>query len=417
MPKAESAFDAVMQRFESAADALALDESLRELLRWPRRELHVRLPVRMDDGTHVLLPGFRIQHNDARGPCKGGIRFHPQETPDSMRALAALMTWKTALLDLPLGGAKGGVVCDPRGMSDGELERVCRAYVREVGRVLGPDLDIPAPDVYTTPQMMAWMMDEYEATHGGHHHHGMITGKPVQVGGIPVRAAAVAQGSLPVLRECAEAGGWDLQGATVAVQGFGNVGGHAAQLLADTYGCRIVAVSDSSAAVYAEGGLRVNELAAHKLDTGSVGGFACCEPLDGAELLQLPVDVLVLAALEGAVTRDNVDAVRALAVCELANGPVTLEADRILGERGTQVIPDILANAGGVTASYLEMVQNVTHYTWTDDRSGQELADKMVRATRETLARAEGSGLPLRAAAYTLAVDRVACACRLRGWA
>jgi glutamate dehydrogenase (NAD(P)+) len=410
-------FEMAQCQLDEAAEKLNLDSSVHELLRWPLREFHVRLPVRMDDNTTRVFHGFRVQYNDARGPCKGGIRFHPDETIGTVRALAAWMTWKTAVVDIPLGGGKGGVICDPKQLSQTELERLSRAYMRQVGRIVGDHQDVPAPDVYTNPQVMAWMLDEYEMMHGGRHEPGMITGKPIPLGGSLGRGDATARGGCYVVREAAEAIGLDTAGARVAIQGFGNAGQFAAMLSQDMLGCKIVAVSDSTGGVIDDDGMDAHALVDHKLDTGSVQGFPGSDAITNGELLELPVDILYPAALENVITKENAEKVRAKISCELANGPQTPEADEILHENGVLFIPDFLANAGGVTASYYEMVQNITNHYWDADKANEELDRKMTKAFHEVYNRSQQENVHMRLAAYMVAVERVAESVKLRGWA
>jgi glutamate dehydrogenase (NAD(P)+) len=389
---------------------------MHEFLRWPLRELHVTLPVKMDDGTTRVFHGFRVQYNDARGPCKGGLRFHPDETIDTVRALAAWMTWKTAVVDIPLGGGKGGVICNPKEMSPGELERLSRAYVRQVGRLLDDDMDVPAPDVYTTPQIMAWMMDEYEVIQGGHHRPGVITGKPIPVGGSLGRGDATARGGCYIVREAAEALGIDTKNATVAIQGFGNAGQYAALLADEILGCRVIGVSDSRGGIINEDGFSVDALVNHKLRSGAVADFPGSRPISNAELLELDVDILFPSALENVITRENAPNVKAKISCELANGPQTPDADEILHDKGVFFIPDFLANSGGVTVSYFEMVQNITNNYWTEERVHEELDRKMTRAFHQVYECAREEKIHMRLAAYMVAVRRVAEAVSLRGW-
>jgi len=344
-------FQIAQHQLDMAAEIMQLEPAVHELLRWPIRELHVTLPVRMDDGTTQIFHGFRVQYNDARGPTKGGLRFHPHETVDTVRALAAWMTWKTAVMDIPLGGGKGGIICNPKTMSPSELERLSRAYIRQVGRILGADMDIPAPDVYTTPQIMAWMMDEF-AFMQGRNVPGVITGKPLPLGGSAGRGDATARGGMYCIREAAKLLGIQTEGATMAIQGFGNAGQYAATLGPELLGVRVVAVSDSQGGVYNPQGLDPEALIAHKRETGSVVDFADADNITNAELLELDVDVLVPAALENQITRANASRIKAKISAELANGPTTPEADEILHENGVYVIPDFLCNAGGVTVSY-----------------------------------------------------------------
>jgi glutamate dehydrogenase (NAD(P)+) len=407
-------FEQAQAQFDAAADLLSLSDEARALLREPMDEHVVRIPVRMDDGSTEVFTGFRVQYNSARGPCKGGIRFHPEETVDTVRALSAWMTWKTAIVDIPLGGGKGGVICDPKRLSEGELERLSRGYMRKIGHVIGPDIDVPAPDVYTTPQVMAWMMDEYEAM-VGHKAAGIITGKPLEVGGSPGRDDATARGGMITLREAANELAIDLSGATVAIQGYGNAGMHAHRLIEELFGSRVVAVSDSRGGVYSEEGLPYSAMAATKREQGSVtkhGG----RQITNEELLELDVDVLIPSALENAITADNAAAVKASIVAELANGPTTLEADRILHDKGVFVIPDFLCNAGGVTVSYFEQVQNAAYDRWKISHVHQRLDETMTEAFASFLHARKKHNVDSRLAAYAVAVERVAKAAQLRGW-
>ncbi|MCX8053415.1 MAG: Glu/Leu/Phe/Val dehydrogenase, partial [Armatimonadetes bacterium] len=346
---------------------------------------------------------------------KGGIRFHPDETIDTVRALAAWMTWKCAVVDIPLGGGKGGIVCNPKEMSDAELERLSRAYVDQVGRILGPEKDIPAPDVYTTPQIMAWMMDEYSKI-TGYNAPGVITGKPLAVGGSEGRGDATARGGAYTVREAAKHLNIDLSKATCAIQGFGNAGQHAATLFSNILGCKIVAVSDTRGGVYCESGIDPEAVIKHKLSTGSVAGFPGTRPVSNEDLLELTVDVLVPAALEGVITGENAGRIKARIICELANGPTTPEADEILYKNDVFVIPDFLANAGGVTVSYFEWVQNLMNYYWEEEEIHAKLDKKMTQAFADVLAMSLDYQVDMRTAAYMVAIQRVAEAMKLRGW-
>jgi len=403
------------QQLDEAAAVLKLAPALHELLRWPLRELHVTLPVKMDDGATRIFHGFRVQYNDARGPTKGGLRFHPDETIDTVRALAAWMTWKTAVVDIPLGGAKGGVVCNPKELSPGELERLSRAYIRQVGRALGQEKDVPAPDVYTTPQVMAWMADEF-AFMRGYNEFGMITGKPLAVGGSAGRDDATARGGMICLREAARELEIDLVGAPTAIQGYGNAGTFAHKLGEELLGLRVVAVSDSRGGIYQRDGLSYREVLAHKQRSGSVVGFPGAKPISNEELLELDVPVLLPSALENVITGANAGRIQARLVGELANGPTTPEADRILHKNGAYVIPDFLCNAGGVTVSYFEMVQNAYDYYWEEDMVHERLDKKMTAAFHAVHAAAQRHNVHNRLAAYVVAVARVAEAVTLRGW-
>ena len=412
---ATNPFEIAQAQLDKAASRLELDPAVHAVLREPLRELHVSLPVKMDDGSVKVFKGFRVQYNDARGPNKGGIRYHPEETIDTIRALAAWMTWKCAVVDIPLGGAKGGVICNPKEMSEAEIERLSRAYIDQVGRILGPHKDIPAPDVYTTPQIMAWMMDEFSKITGCNS-PGMITGKPLAVGGSEGRDDATARGGAYTVREAAKHLIVDLGGASVAIQGFGNAGQYAATLFASILGCKIVAVSDTKGGVCCEDGIDADAIVKHKVATGSVIGFPGARPVSNRDILELSVDVLVPAALEGVITGANAGNIRAKILCELANGPTTPEADEILYAKDVFVIPDLLANAGGVTVSYFEWVQNLMNYYWEEDDVHVKLDKKMTKAFNDVLAVSLDYKVEMRTAAYMVAIRRVAEAMRLRGW-
>lgn len=408
-------FAIAQKQLDIAAEIMQLEPAVHEFLRWPLRELHVTLPVKMDDGSTEIFHGFRVQYNDSRGPTKGGLRFHPHETIDTVRALAAWMTWKTSVMDIPLGGGKGGIICNPKVMSPGELERLSRAYIRQVGRILGEDMDVPAPDVYTTPQIMAWMMDEY-AFMRGHNVPGMITGKPIPLGGSAGRGDATARGGMYCIREAAALLDFSSQGATMAIQGFGNAGQYAALLGPEILGSVVVAASDSRGGVYNPKGFDPNALIDHKLETGSVVGFQAADEITNEELLELDVDILVPAALENQITGENAGRIKAKVSAELANGPTTLEADTILYENGVYVIPDFLCNAGGVTVSYFEQVQNAYGYYWKEAQVHELLDEKMTAAFTSVANVAKEYNINNRIAAYIVAVGRVAEACKLRGW-
>jgi glutamate dehydrogenase (NAD(P)+) len=385
------------------------------MLRMPMREFHVSLPVRMDNGTIRVFQGFRVQYNDARGPTKGGIRFHPDETIDTVRALAAWMTWKCSLLELPLGGAKGGVVCNPKELSAGELERLSRIYIDRIWQYIGPEDDVPAPDVYTTPQIMAWMMDEY-SKRCGRNQFGVITGKPLAVGGSAGRDEATGRGGMYIIRRAANDYRINLRKATVAVQGFGNAGFALANLLRASHGSRILAVSDSKGGITSEYGVEPMAVFEHKASTGSVVDFPNSRPISNEELLEMEVDILVAAALENVITEDNAPRIRAKIVAELANGPSTPEADAILHRNGVRVLPDILCNAGGVTVSYFEMVQNAYMFYWDESQIQQQLDKKMTDAYLSVLDAARKYDINLRQAAYVVAVERVVETMKIRGW-
>ncbi len=408
-------FEIAQRQLDMAALKLDLNPAVHALLREPMRTLEVHFPVRMDDGSVKTFTGFRVQYNDALGPTKGGLRFHPDETLDTVKALAAWMTWKTAVVDIPYGGGKGGVVCNPKGMSTGEVERVSRGYIRALGRFIGPEKDIPAPDVYTNPQTMAWMMDEYSAI-TGYNVPGVITGKPIPLGGSLGRGDATARGTVYCVIEAAEVLGIDLREARVAVQGYGNAGYFSAKLMHELAGSRIVAVTDSRGGVHLRDGITPDEANEHKRTSGSVVGFQDGEPITNESVLELDVDVLIPAAIENVITEANAGRVKARIVAEAANGPTTPEADEILRANGTYVIPDFLCNAGGVTVSYFEWVQNIGVYYWTLEEVHRRLREKMVKAFADVHSMATAHDVDNRIAAYMVSVQRVAEAMRLRGW-
>jgi len=408
-------FSIAQAQLDEAAYVLQLDPCIHAFLREPVRELHVTLAVKMDDGTTKIFKGFRVQYNDARGATKGGIRFHPDETIDTVRALAAWMTWKCAVVDIPLGGGKGGIVCNPKEMSQGELERLSRAYVRQVGRILGPEIDVPAPDVYTNPQIMAWMADEFSVLRG-YNAFGVITGKPLPLGGSRGREDATARGGMYCIREAARILGFSTKGATMAIQGFGNAGQFAALLGPKLLGSVVVAVSDSKGGIYCPEGFDPQAIIDYKRKTGSVVGFPGAQPISNAELLELPIDILIPAALENVITAQNADRIQAKISAELANGPTTPEADLILHEKGVYVIPDFLCNAGGVTVSYFEMIQNSYDRYWSEATVHERLDEKMTAAFHAVHNRMQDLQVHPRLAAYCVAVERVAEAVRLRGW-
>lgn len=412
----ENPLHIAQRQIDRACELLDLPRAARKLLRQPLREYHVLLSVQMDDGSLEVFPAYRIQWNDARGPGKGGIRFHPQETVDTVRALAAWMTLKTAVLDLPLGGAKGGVICDPKRLSTPELERLSRAYIRAMSQAIGPDIDIPAPDVYTTPQVMAWMMDEYESIFS-RRQPGVITGKPLCVGGSIGRNDATARGGIYTVREASAVLKLDLKGKAAAIQGYGNAGSHAHRLSVDLLGMNVVAVNDSQGGIYADGGLDYRKVQEHKQRTGSVVGYPESEPISAADLLALDVDVLFPSALENVITERNAECIEATIIAELANGPTTPEADDILHRRGKFVIPDILCNAGGVTVSYFEQVQNASNFYWDEPTIHRLLDERMTTAFASVHEAANDYGVHNRLAAHLLAAKRIYAAMKARGWA
>lgn len=422
----DNSFDVARAQFDRIADRLRLDAATRDLLRSPMREYHFAIPVRMDDGSRRVFRAVRVQHNDARGPFKGGIRFHPSAAADEVRALAMAMTWKTAVVDLPLGGAKGSVLCDPHELTEGEQERLCRGWVRQIARGLGPAIDVPAPDVMTSAKHMAWMLDEYEAI-AGTKAPGFVTGKPLGLGGSLGRTEATGYGVVLALEEAMRHLGMPIQETSASVQGFGKVAQHAIRRFV-ALGGTVVAVSSwdrTDARAYTfrkEGGLDVDALVGITDEYGSIDPAKAAalghEVLPGGAWLEQAVDVLIPAALEHQITRDNVGRVhgRVKVVAEGANAPTTPAADRVLDERGVVVVPDVLANAGGVACSYLEQVQGSANAYWRRDRVFEQLDETLRSAFRAVHDMATHGALPLREAAYLIAVDRVAQACRARGW-
>ena len=408
-------FAMATEQLKECAQIINLSSDAYELLSHPAREVHVSIPVRMDDGSIKVFPGFRVQYNWAKGPTKGGIRFHPQESIDTIRALAAWMTGKTALLNLPLGGAKGGVICNPKEMSLNELERLSRGYIDKVYEFIGPDKDVPAPDVYTNPQIMAWMMDEYSKL-CGKNQFGVITGKPLSVGGSAGRMDATARGAVSTVREAAKFLGLDLKKAKVVVHGYGNAGYFAAKLLKEMYGATIIAIADSKGSIINEKGLDPEEVAQYKANNSSVKDFTSNKTANPQDVLGLDTDILLAAALEGSITENNAPQVKAKILAELANGPTTIEADTILTEKGVHIIPDFLCNAGGVTVSYFEMVQNAYMYYWDDEEVYSRLDKKMTTAYHEVLKTSQKMSINMRQAAYVVAVGRVLQAMKDRGW-
>jgi glutamate dehydrogenase (NAD(P)+) len=411
-------FKIAQAQLDEAASIMGLEPAVHELLRWPLREFHVTLPVKMDDGSVKIFHAFRVQYNDSRGPTKGGLRFHPDETIDTVRALGAWMTWKTAVVDIPLGGGKGGVICNPKEMSMGELERLSRAYIRAIGHYIGEETDVPAPDVYTTPQIMAWMMDEY-AVMRGYNVPGVITGKPLPLGGSQGRGDATARGGMYTIREAAKLLGIDLSKATVAIQGYGNAGQFAHKLVTELFGSKVVAVSDSKGGIFDAHGLDFDKVMEWKQQEGTVATYRCCDEtgaISNEELLELDVDILIPAALENQIGAWNADQIKAKIVAELANGPTTPEADEILHGNGVYVIPDFLCNAGGVTVSYFEQVQNAYDFYWEVDEVYARLDKKMTAAFHAVHKAAQQYGVNNRMGAYIVSVARVAEAMKLRGW-
>src|SRR5262245_14398556 len=412
-PEQLNPFEIAKQQFDRAADYLELEESMRHVLRNAKRQLIVSIPVKMDGGETKVFEGYRVQHNIARGPAKGGIRYHPNVTLDEVKALASWMTWKCATVGIRSGGCKGGVVCDPKSLSRTELERLTRRYASEIAPIIGPDRDIPAPDVYTDSQTMAWIMDTISMVHG-HTELGVVTGKPLALGGSQGRHEATARGALYALREACRVKGMDLKDSRVAVQGFGNAGSIITELAAKD-GAKVVAVCDSKCGLYNESGIYVRGVLKHKQETGSLRGFSDAKEIAPDDVLEVDCDILCPSALENSITLRNVANVKAKIIAELANGPTTPAADRILEDNGVLLIPDILANAGGVTVSYYEWVQDQYSFFWSENRINQTLEATIGKAFHEVHEKAKHFGTDLRTAAYILAIDRVAEATRVRG--
>ena len=406
-------FEAATHFFHRSADRLKLADHMREVLASSYRELAVQIPIRMDDGNVRVFRGFRIQHNGARGPYKGGIRFHQSADLDEVRALAALMTWKNALIDVPFGGAKGGVQCEPGVMSAGELQRLTRRFTAMISHLIGVNRDIPAPDMGTNAQTMAWMMDEYGKKNG--YTPGIVTGKPVELGGSPGREEATGRGVVICARESAKKLGMTFKGARVAIQGFGNVGYWTAAIAAEA-GAKVVAVSDVGGGTYDPDGLDLAKLAAHARESVSVANFPGGSEVSNEDLLELECDILIPAAIHGVINTKNADRIKAKLVVEAANGPTTPAADEMLHGRGVTVAPDILANSGGVTVSYFEWVQNIQQFRWEIDDVNFELKKRMTKATAHVFSRSAADGTSLRDAAFDIAVERVANADKLRGF-
>ncbi len=406
-------YQVAVAQFDEAADRLGLSQALRAILCKPKRELTVNFPVRMDNGDVEMFTGYRVQHNITRGPAKGGIRFSPEVSLDEVRALAMWMTWKCAVVNIPFGGAKGGVICDPHKLSRGELERLSRRYATEISILMGPNSDIPAPDMNTNPQIMAWMMDTF-SMHQGYSVPAVITGKPLAIGGSEGRLEATARGVQFVTREAMVDLGMKPEECTVVVQGFGNVGSIAARLLHEL-GCKIVALSDIRGGVYNSRGIDIQQALRYSKEHGTLAGLPNSESVTNAELLTLPCDVLVPAALENQLTERNASRVKARLIIEAANGPTTPEADHIFNARGITVVPDILANAGGVTVSYFEWVQDLQRFFWAENEINNRLESIMTRAYRAVRDKALQQETNLRIGAYLLAVARVAEATELRG--
>ncbi len=413
-------FKIAQQQLDDAAKIMNLDENAHKILREPFEIITVHIPVKMHDGSIKIFEGYRVHHNNARGPMKGGIRFYQNETVDEVKALSEWMTWKCSLANIPYGGAKGGIICNPKELTADELEQLSRGYIRAIRNFVGVNIDIPAPDVYTTPQIMAWMMDEYSKL-VGHNEFGMITGKPLEVWGSEGRNDSTAMGAMFVLREAAKKLNIDLKTAKIAVQGFGNAGMFAYTLSKKLFGSKVVAISDSTGAVYDENGLDLDKLEKAKKETGSVQGYEGGKKMTNEELLESDVDILIPAAIENQITGENADKIKAKLVLELANGPVTPEADKILFEKGILDLPDFLINSGGVIGSYFEWVQNTNGYYWTLDDVYDKL-DKIITKSFYDVMQTQqdylskGVKITPRNAAYIIAVERVAKAMKTRGW-
>jgi glutamate dehydrogenase (NAD(P)+) len=400
-------------RFDEAAGRLGLDEGMQKVLRSPSREMIVHIPVQLDDGRIEVFTGYRVQHSIARGPAKGGIRYAPDVSLDEVRALAAWMTWKCAVVGLPFGGAKGGVICEPSLMSPGELERITRRYTAALGDFIGPEIDVPAPDMNTNEQTMAWIMDTY-SMHAGQAATAVVTGKPIYLGGSKGRAEATGRGCMIVTEQALRKLGLERSSTRVVIQGFGNVGGMAAKLMSRA-GFKIVCIIEYDGAVYNAKGLDILALTRHRNETGSINGFEGGEPIDKADAMFLETDVLLPAAKENMITSENAHRLRTKILCEGANGPTTHVADSVLSEKGIFVIPDILANAGGVTVSYFEWVQDRQGYFWNEQMVNDRLEEVMINSFQDVVAFGEKHRVNNRTAAYMLALDRVAYAIKLRG--
>ncbi|MDH7563414.1 MAG: Glu/Leu/Phe/Val dehydrogenase [Candidatus Bathyarchaeota archaeon] len=413
MSKEQSAYCIALEQLRLAAEQLNLEDGIHQMLKVPKRSLNVCITIRMDNGEFGVFNGCRVQHMDARGPFKGGIRYHPRVNLDEVTALSMWMTWKCAVIDIPYGGAKGGICCNPKEMSKGELERMTRRYTSMIFDIIGPYRDVPAPDVYTDAQTMAWIMDTYSQIKG-YSVPECVTGKPISIGGSEGRAEATSLGTDICAREAAKTVGLKFKGATVAVQGFGNVGWNAAKIAYD-WGCKIVAVSDSTGGIYNAKGLNPYKVYDHKVKTGSVVNYKGCETITNEEVLATKCDILIPAALENSITKENADKIKAKIISEGANGPTTPEADKVLCEKGVFLVPDILANAGGVTVSYYEWVQNLERDHWPLEEVNRRLETKMAKAFKDVVTTAKKDKCSMRLAALMLGVRRVADAIKTLG--
>lgn len=407
--------NSALEQVHEAMQMLELPAAARQFLTAPQHEMHFQIPTKMSDGSVEIFQAFRVKWNMSRGPAKGGLRFHPEETIDMVRMLAAGMAWKTSVMDLPLGGGKGGVICNPKEMSNRELEQLSRGYIRTIAHQVGPESDVPAPDVYTDSQMMAWMEDEYEFITNSRL-SGVVTGKPVELGGSKGRSGATARGGIYCLEEALDVLGMEPEGLSCAIQGYGKAGSGAHRLAVEELGLKVVAVSDSKGGIFNEKGLDPEDVQATKEKTESVVNYPTAETISNEELLELDVDVLIPAALENVITEENADAVQAEVVAELANNPSTPEANKIMDANGVYVIPDILCNAGGVTVSYFEQVQNSSNYYWDLETVNRRLRKKMTEAFHGVHDRAVDQGINNRLAAFMVAVNRIYRAMSLRGW-
>ena len=402
-----------LRQLDNVARTINLDPNIHEYLKYPKRELTVSIPVKMDDGSLKVFLGYRVQHNLALGPTKGGLRYHPDVCMDEVRALAMWMTWKCAIMGLPYGGAKGGVVCDPKQLSRGELERLTRRFTTEINFLIGPEKDIPAPDVNTDSRVMGWIMDTYSMDKG-YSVPGVVTGKPLCIGGSQGRNEATSRGCLFTIQDSCDHLGMKIKGSVAIVQGFGNVGYYAAKFLEEEE-AKVIAVSDSKGGIYNKGGLSIKDVYRHKLEHGTITTYQGAEKISNKTLLELQCDILVPGAYENQITEENAHRIKAKIICEGANGPVTPEADKILNEKGVFVIPDILANAGGVTASYFEWVQDIQAFFWDENQINQKLKELMTKAFANVLVMSKKYNVDMRTAAYIVAVNRVSEALAVRG--
>ncbi|HOV21745.1 MAG TPA: Glu/Leu/Phe/Val dehydrogenase [bacterium] len=408
-------FQMAQKQLDKSFEKLNLDTNIQSILRVPMKEIHISIPVKMDNGNINIFKGFRVQYNNALGPFKGGIRFHPNETIDTIKALSCWMTWKCAVANLPFGGGKGGVICEPRNMSDRELEKLSRGYIDLLSDEIGPEKDIPAPDVYTNSKIMGWMMDEFSKIKGVNS-PGVITGKPICIGGSQGREDATARGAIYCVREASKYLNMDLSNTTVAISGYGNAGSHMAILMKEIFGSKIVAVSDSRGGIYNKDGLDPKGVLEYKYKNNSLMDFPDAENITNEELLELKVDILCPSSLEGIITEKNANNIKCKVIAELANGPTNPSADEILFERGVTIIPDILCNSGGVIVSYFEWVQNICGYYWPLKKVYQNLDRQITTAFKNVMSMAIKNNICLRTSAYMVAVKKVVEAMKSRGW-